>query len=257
MSQKFCVTLVIAALIALIASPVLAEIIPAGTQQLLIGVRALDGAGYTVTDDGKTVTMDEGTSPVSVGLRVYAILSGSNATLTDDALQTIYGGIRRTYDTVNNPAGINCVIDMASSDTTPYTAPFDASATAISVTSAMVGNAAPAAYATGGYFIARSLAMQYNSTDDQVWDLGDVQMIVTCQGTGVGDVADATINYVKPLQNTATATFRVDNTGKTGATGYALIVAGTPITVKCVPEPSTLIMLGMGCLALLAYRRRK
>jgi hypothetical protein len=35
------------------------------------------------------------------------------------------------------------------------------------------------------------------------------------------------------------------------------LVAPSGITVEIVPEPSTLILLGMGCLALLAIRRRK
>lgn len=68
-------------------------------------------------------------------------------------------------------------------------------------------------------------------------------------------LADALINFVPKNTSATGADYYVGATKCTGTTaGYA---SNGAITVRCVPEPSTIVLLGLGALALVFVRRRK
>jgi len=226
-----------------------------------IDVLAQDGLGYAVTDGGKTVLVQQ--SGATINFKATATISGSTSP-TLDSLQTIWGGFVQTLGADAKVKG-NMAFGAYNSGFATLAATPVANVDLNGDQYKDVGLQNPSATASNpGYFSARATAQ----TLGHVFDLGTFSLTdSTPAGTvyaGSQLVIDSTINYVKPIVNTSVYSFKIDNGVKNGGTsgglaGYPLVVAGTACTIEhqTFPEPSTLILLGMGCLALLAIRRRK
>jgi hypothetical protein len=74
----------------------------------------------------------------------------------------------------------------------------------------------------------------------------------------VGTSTTPTLVSLVPKTTSAGASYYQDGTNYTGASGaYTAAASGGSWKLQTVPEPSTLVLLGMGALALLAIRRKK
>jgi hypothetical protein len=225
---------------------------------LTIDVIALEGTGYQVADSGKTVIpMEPGTT---INFKVTATISGSTSPSTD-SLQSVWGGFVQTLLPGYMFAG-----DMAFGAYTTTFSTLAASQVANVDLNADgykdVGLQNPSASSSNpGYFQARASALQLG----HVFDLGTFKLTDTHASVfdfiyGGVLVTDSTINYVKPIPFMGAYSFKVDNTVRNGlaAGGWPLVSIGTPVSLKhYIPEPSTLIMLGMGTISLLAYAWRR
>ena len=127
MNRMFCVVLIALAMFGVMANSAFANIIA--------DVQALTGAGYTVSGDGKTVTV---TNPAAViTMELYAIVSGTDRNPGDTNLQMLSGGIK----TGMVPAIATGKLVLENPGVTNgYMAPFNFGATtAVTTTSTLLG----------------------------------------------------------------------------------------------------------------------
>jgi len=223
---------------------------------LVLDVTALGGSSnYDVSPDGKTVTL-KGTGGYDVNFKLRAIIEDANDLFTDDSLTTVFGGIKESNINTAVAAGKLQLQDSGSAG--PYhakggLAPFDQSAGTPTVTDTLLG-LENSTSTSSMVWTAGTTPQNGNDTNLDHWDLGVFQFHVASLGGAQGNAA--TVNYVKAGKGVATYTFKIDTSVKNGNTGYDLVTVGGDVTLKCVPEPSTLILLGMAGLALLAIRRK-
>lgn len=231
MKRKFAVTLMLLAVFCLVASSAFAG--------LVVSVKVAPGqADVAYTADGAEV--QAGTQLL---MQVWASVVGADQIANNDKLQTVSGGIKLTgagalaLDTTNNPYG--------------YAAPFAESTAVPTVTETQLGLGASTAAA--GPMWWRAAALQVDTELNQSYLLGTFKYTAGAAGT------KGEINYLKPGAAVGTLTFVMDGSSKTGlaASGGNITTAGTVCTVTAVPEPSTLVLLGLGALALVFVRRRK
>jgi hypothetical protein len=240
MNRKLCVSLSVLALFCLIASSAFAGVI--------MDVRALPSAGVIVSPDGKTITVDPST-PVGtvINLALVATVSGSDTTLDNDGIQTMFSGIEAE---VLSSAVEGKFTGYA------YTSPFTTLSDPVAIMDNLIGNKSPVASSGGGYLEPRAASMQFNSTGAAEYQL----LTVTYEITAINSDAGPTLSFQwqYPVAALSTMAFKIDGVQKNGlAAGQEFVTQGEPITTMYIPEPSVLILLGMGALALLAYRRRK
>ncbi|MCC6123606.1 MAG: PEP-CTERM sorting domain-containing protein [Pirellulales bacterium] len=241
MNQKFCVALVALAIVMFATSSF------AG---LVMNLTAMPGPGYSVSPDGKQVIVPPGV-PTPILMQVWCSLSGTNGVFTDDKMQTIAGGVKQTQV---QPSGSH--LELTDTVTKGYLAPFDfGSSSAVNVAPLLLGT--DGATASTGSLVYRSASAVTNTSLETHYALGTVQMIAMPQ-PGTNGVF-STVNWAKAGAYLGGATFVIDNSPKNGnaTSGYPLISVGDPVQVAAIPEPSTIILLGMGALALVFIRRRK
>ena len=214
---------------------------------LLIDVRPVAGPGYTVA--GKNVTFDAaGSYPVNY--EMWAVVTGDNATLTDDGVQTVYGGVRNT-------AGASANTNQFTTFTkAQYVDPFAADTSAsVTVAPNLIGLEG----GTTGSMIMRSLTMLVNTDTTNSYKLA----AFTSQAT-VGCARWPSLRLCELCQAgwltwalSLSESMAVSKNGT--AAGAALVTAGAPVTLTAgvVPEPGTLVLLGMGGLGLVCLWRRK
>jgi hypothetical protein len=218
---------------------------------IIMDIKVGPGAGYDVAADGKTVTV---TDPAAVlALQVWATVSGTNAVATDDTIQAVWGAVQATG--LNTAVGTGR-LQLTDAGTKGYISPFDNLASqAVTSADTLLGlTGAPAI----GMLAYRSASPVVNSSLGQSYPLGTASWAMTGLTGQAG--ALASINFLLPSPNSVSgATFRIDNVAKTGTTGASLLTLGAPVTVNVatIPEPTTLVLLGMGALALVFIRRRK
>jgi hypothetical protein len=102
-----------------------------------------------------------------------------------------------------------------------------------------------------------------NGDTDLVWyrsatpTPGDNHLLGTLKFTASSLVGETTeINFMLGVPNiNANPLWQEDGAGLNARTGVASV--GAPVVVEIIPEPGTLILLGMGALVLLARRRRR
>jgi hypothetical protein len=236
MNRKFCVVLATLAIV-MFASSAFAG--------LMVDVKALAGTGYEVSADGKTVTVLPGTTP-AINFGIWATVSGTDG-VTNEKLQTMAGGVVQTEVIPNASA-----LALADATTKGYKNPFDTQATAaVTISKNLLGVAS--ATSTTGCLNFRAASAIAAPSDPYSWQLGTFLLNAA---PGAANGIFSSINWSLPAGGT-TAIFTIDGQNKTAGTGAALLSVGAPVTVATVPEPATLVLLGMGALALVFIRRRK
>jgi hypothetical protein len=247
MNRKYLVALVLIGAFTLFASQAFAGII--------VNVLALPGSGYSVDASGKAVTVTDPGAVVKLG--VFATVSGTNATATDDGLWILNGALVQTHVNTANGTG---ALGLSSPDV-PWGAlsPFDQATqhAPAPVTADSIGIAGSTT--TDTLITYKAAAIVNNTTLGQTYQLGTFNYAAQPIHTPAGGVFSS-INWANSGAGTALQSFKIDGTPKNGlAASLALITSGAPVTCAAppIPEPATLVLLGMGALALVFIRRRK
>lgn len=218
---------------------------------LVVNVTAMPGSGYDVSADGKTVTLQPGTT-ATVMMQVWATLSGTNGDFLDEKLQTLAGGIQQTHVLPSGSA-----LQLTDAVTKGYLNPFDSLASsAVNATPDLLGTAGATNQTNALAY--RAATAQVNTSLATTYALGTFKFQAVPQ-VGTNGVFSR-INFVKAGSYVGGATFVIDGATKNGlsTSGLPLIEVGAPVACQVViPEPSTIILLGMGALALAFIRRRK
>jgi hypothetical protein len=222
---------------------------------LIVDLRAVSGTGSTVVTDAKHVQV--GAVGDTITLQVWAQLSGSSTGTYQ--FQSAQGFVTETV-----PANFSSKGDLSWGTTKGpnyvYTAPYDTSSLP-STTTNSAGDKEIGTTAVNA-FSARQGSMLAATTDP--FQLGFLTYTVNAiSPTGT---ALTTINWVPKNTNTG-ALYYVDGTKYSGNTTAGGVGTGTPFAftggtdpisvTAVVPEPATLVLLGMGALALVFIRRRK
>jgi hypothetical protein len=240
MNRKLCV--ILAAMVVMFASSAFAG--------LLINVQAVPGDGYTVADGGKSINVIDPSALVQ--FEVFATISGKNAILTDERYTMVSGGFKLTRSSGNTSA--LSLPDVLAEDgvtvlTKGYLPPYDSLKTsAVTITDTLIGKEG-ATNATGAW-AARTANSVFTTHSPETYALGYFALTVRTDGYYDGPIS---VNYVKPGTGIGAYTFTIDGVAGTAAD----ISVGMPCTLLAIPEPATLVLLGMGALALVFVRRRR
>jgi hypothetical protein len=218
--RKFSIVFVVLCVVALVANAAFAG--------LVIKVTGPDGA----------TTVGPGTFQGEI----WATVTGSDADLTNEYLVTVCGGLQLAG------AGTFSPFVPATNLQAPFTFgvanPVDTSADG-----KLIGHGGQTAF-SGQLYMKSGTSSNPNPGErgDGPYKLATF----TVNNAAAGDV----VSFLKAGANLATLSYRWDGTNNVngGGTSWNAVVT-TPLTV--VPEPSTMILLGMGALALVFVRRRK
>jgi len=227
---------------------------------LVIEVRAIGTSNpgqITISGDQKLVTLASGaTGTITLGL--YATMTGysDNGTGTDEIMVNNAGSIKAGA-APRSPLG-----NLGSPDLDNA---WDAAGS---------GNGAVADLNADTYMDIGS-NVQSDTSATWIWtraDTAPVGQMIAIGGTlihtsvytissAVPGGTDGVINFVprantNALQYASNASWRENNVVKTGNPALLTYKGGTNVVLHVVPEPSTLILLCMGVLALFAIRRK-
>ncbi|MGD0384474.1 MAG: PEP-CTERM sorting domain-containing protein [Thermoguttaceae bacterium] len=117
------------------------------------------------------------------------------------------------------------------------------------------GGAAPPTNTPGGYYYAATLTPPAGNS----FLLGTITWTPTTATAGGVDTIQV-VPYIRNSNSTGYDSYALDGTTWTNQNvnnNPGGISSGTALTLTVVPEPATLILLGMGVLSLLFFRRRK
>jgi hypothetical protein len=206
---------------------------------LLVSNMACADLIISITGPGGVKEVQPGTTTGEI----WATVTGTDAAKAE-GLTTVTGAIQLTG------AGNFAPWVPAENYAAPFTFAIGAGEGAVDLSpdGKLLGHAGATAIAGSHIFYART-----GTTGGEVGG-GPFKLGTFTANLEAGD----TVNFLKSGASLAMYTFKVDGTTKNGSTtgGYALVsVSADPL--RCVPEPSTFILLGMGALALVFIRRRK
>jgi hypothetical protein len=238
--------LVLVALVALMSNVAFAG--------MMVELRAVSATGTTTVTDAHNVVA--GAVGDTIQLQVWATLSGSST--GNYQFQLAQGFVTETV-----PTGYKAKGDLTWGTTTGqsnyvYTAPYNTSSLP-STTTNTAGDKEIGLLATNA-FSARQGSMAVATGDP--FQIG--VLTYTINALNANGTANTTVNFVPKNTNTG-ASYYVDatkysgntNVSGSGTTAPFAYTAGSGVTITTVvPEPSTLILLGMGALALVFIRRK-
>jgi hypothetical protein len=233
----------------------------------MVDVRALPGVGYQVTPDGAMVTILDPAAVVNFEL--YAVVQGTNTSFADEQISGIHGKLLNTVQGSSALTG-NLGLPPGEYVAKPFPCYNDPFAFSTNAPIAQdlngdglkdIGGLADAT--TTGWFTAVASPAAPNTAMVQNWTLGTFNYgVATVPADGLGTegdrVVDAVVTWAKRNSTTAIGG-KIDNISITSSNvgTYLSVGPGVQITHLVVPEPSTLILLGMSALALIFIRRRK
>jgi hypothetical protein len=258
--KKLLTLCVVLAAIALISANAFAGI--------MLDLTAVDGTNQIQLTPGQT-----GTIP----LQVWVTLTGADAEGTNEGLLTAYAGFKTLSNT-----GLTGLVGFETSKADNFAKGFQPGVAPPTGTLVAgiggimdLGNVATKSTLPAFGCTAGTTATAYNSYSGMSNSLvpGGVRMLLTTLQydiSGAGGPADAkaVISAALPITGAgfssaiAALTWKEDGLTTTskkwwpGATATVATV-GSGVTLTIVPEPSTIILLGMGALALVFVRRRK
>jgi hypothetical protein len=211
---------------------------------LMVDIRAVGATGgCSVTDAKDVAVVGLGT----VTFDVYAKVTGS--TTTAPTFKSLQGGIKETVPTGYSAKGDMSYDSLAADKGTElyvYNAPFDTS-----LIPTLVTNTFGDKEMNGTNLFAAVAAAQTPEVNDTYFRIG--RFTYTLNAAPLGQ-ANTTIDFY-PKTTAPGASYYVNGVVQSGSTA-GFVTAGA-VSVKAVPEPATLAMLGLACVALLAIRRRK
>jgi hypothetical protein len=232
--------LVLVAVIALVANVTFAG--------LLVDLRA---TGSLATADGKTISLDPSAAAgTAVNIEVWAQITGGDAT---NRLKSLQGWMVETASATPAAKGD---MSVTGDKYAIYGDIFGTGAVLPQIGRGTANTLNPwgdrEINVTNYPFNPRNSA-EYTTVGNEWFYVG--HFTYTTNTAAVAGGIDTLINF-NPKSTSATgADYYVGTTKCTGTTaGYA---SNGAITVKCVPEPSTIVLLGLGALALVFVRRRK
>lgn len=227
---------------------------PQVNANLIIDVRAASSTGNTVVSDSKTVSVG-GVGDV-VHFEIYAVTTGSDGDITNDGVQMVCGNIVQTRDsTLWSVRG-----NMSNSFLHPlFFYPFARLGKIQDINDdGDVDIGKKAGGLTFDYWIAHSGVPSMNTTSTSQF-LGSFDWTVTEVHGGVTNPVSTTINFDPNISDIVNdSAYRIDGVVYTHLNRTTPPSgAGAPINISYVPEPSTVVLLGMACLAMFAVHRRK
>lgn len=246
--------------LAVIISLVMCSVASAEILNVDLRATAVSG-GLTLIDAHNVRVNSNAAIGDKITLQVWAKVNCPDG--TDDLLQiqTVNGKIQET--SVGSPVNAKGDISWGTKKTGTastgyaYTTPFNQGSLPTASTNAWgdkeLGNAI-------AEFNARAGAMQ-DETSGTYIQMGLLTYTLNTVGPTVGTTT--VLNWVPDTTNTGYL-FQISTNQDTwqqyggGSTGIlASCASNAPINVYCIPEPATLVLLGLSCLALLVFRRRK
>jgi hypothetical protein len=237
---------VLVALIIILATGVFVNISSAG---LIMSVKAAEGTDYTIDSTTGNVTLNPGVTSATINMEVWASLSGNEATPAT-TLTTIAGGVRQ----VHGPAyGTGSKLVLPTTPAKGYVAPYGDFATQDVTTTDDLLGLSGATSSVGALVYSWTNATSVATSQN----INVGKFTYDAVANGLGEIAS--INFVKPGSGRGNATFVMNGTVYDGRTtsGGQYISVGNPVTVSAaVPEPATLVLLGMGALAFVFIRRK-
>jgi hypothetical protein len=221
---------------------VLALISNAAFAGLIIDLQATGvPAGYTLTEGGKTVTGpfaagDVITFSVLGKLDVAGTIIGMGATIREFPLGSVRGDMTNAVTPVGGAPAL--VYPNGATGDMDFYGPGDDNFKTFNVSPDAAYQVTPSVPAVIGTFTYIVKASGLTSTKIAL-DATDVDM----GGTGPSGMA----GYFS---------WTAAGVAKDGYSNYDEISGGGPVTLNPVPEPATLVLLGMGALALVFIRRK-
>jgi len=228
---------------------------------VLFDLVATGGNGATVSNGGKTVTIDPNAANPTVTFQINAVFPNANSNQGDDGLTQAVGSL------VGNFGGGGSVHGVL---TGQNLAPFQGLGT--STGSAVVSGSDTNVGSDTAFGTAATDGTQFQADSTSgspvLGPASTAGAFVELFGT-----ATYTINKVTSAQGSSLVQYIAHTTAATGAASHiqqfesdgtqsfvngssALVGIGTPVTVSLTPEPGTLAVLGLGGMGLLLRRRR-
>jgi hypothetical protein len=216
---------------------------------LIVDLRAVSATGTSHVTDAKDVVI--GGAGDVITFQVWATVSGSTSIPVSQTFQTAGMNITETV-----PSGGAVHGDMGPMSLLAYESQFQATSTIPNLLTNAAGDKDFSDTSAGNTWFVNAPAMLDATNPIQ---LGTITYKVKSILAG----GDATMLNIVPTTGTKfAALYAIDNVlkyanTKGGTPSAYLFTAGAPVTTTAIPEPSTLILLGMGVLSLLFIRRRK
>ena len=169
-----------------------------------------------------------------LNFEIWATVTGSDADLTNESLQTVTGGILITtqypFPTRNRVTFPVLGSILPNTGAFDYVYPFDTVSNAVSITETLMGT--NGGNPTAGGLRFRSAALQSTTAASNSFLLGTFH---TRAEILASDDPPFLVNYVKPASSSiSNYSFKTDGIMRNGVSGYSLVSAGEPVMVTTV-----------------------